>query len=350
MNELTKVESSILQECEVVIERGLSSFIDVGNALLKIRDGKLYRQYGEKVTFKTYLKDRWSLDEVRAYQLMNGAETVENLKTKQLFSFPVNEAQVRPLTTLDPEDQIKVWQEVLDVKPDGKVTAKFVEKFVDDFKHEKKMASVKQYKDTESPDWNLIVHDIRNPIELPEKLSAIITDPPYPGEYLPLWSELAQFAKMNLKEGGVLLAMSGQYYLPQVVQMLGEYLTYQWTLSCRLIGQKGNSIAAKVANNMWKPILVYRNGGVPVNIGSDEFVSPQPDKNFHDWGQSVGAYLWQVEQFTKPGDLVCDPFLGGGTTAVAAAQLKRRFFGFDINPENVTITKARLHDQEASKS
>jgi site-specific DNA-methyltransferase (adenine-specific) len=36
---------------------------------------------------------------------------------------------------------------------------------------------------------------------------------------------------------------------------------------------------------------------------------------------------------SKPGDLVIDPFLGSGTTAVVAEQLKRRWKGCDLSPE-----------------
>jgi DNA methylase len=36
-----------------------------------------------------------------------------------------------------------------------------------------------------------------------------------------------------------------------------------------------------------------------------------------------------VEIFSKPGDLMCDPFLGGGTTAIAARTLGRGFIGAD---------------------
>ena len=37
-----------------------------------------------------------------------------------------------------------------------------------------------------------------------------------------------------------------------------------------------------------------------------------------------------VEAFSRPGDLVVDPFMGSGTTAVACAQLSRSFVGCDI--------------------
>ncbi|HZT06559.1 MAG TPA: site-specific DNA-methyltransferase [Chloroflexota bacterium] len=45
---------------------------------------------------------------------------------------------------------------------------------------------------------------------------------------------------------------------------------------------------------------------------------------------------------TKKGDLVLDPFVGGGTTAIAAAELGRRFVGFDISRTYVARAKERL--------
>lgn len=190
--------------------------------------------------------------------------------------------------------------------------------------------------------WNVFAGDIHE-VELEtNSLDAIITDPPYPQDSLPLWAELGRFAKRHLKEGGVLLAMTGNLYLPQILEMLGENLTYQWQLACELPGQHSEVHAAWVNNQMWKPVLVYRNGGKLVNIGSDLFQNDGRDKKFHEWGQGVGGYLWQIEHFTKPNDLICDPFLGGGTTAVASLKLKRRFVGFDVDPEKVAISKGRI--------
>ena len=43
---------------------------------------------------------------------------------------------------------------------------------------------------------------------------------------------------------------------------------------------------------------------------------------------------------SRPGDLVLDPFVGSGTTAVAAAALGRRFVGCELNPEYVELARA----------
>jgi site-specific DNA-methyltransferase (adenine-specific) len=49
-----------------------------------------------------------------------------------------------------------------------------------------------------------------------------------------------------------------------------------------------------------------------------------------------------LESCTEPGDLVLDPYLGSGTTAVAALKLERRTIGIDLNPRAVTIARRRL--------
>ncbi len=49
-----------------------------------------------------------------------------------------------------------------------------------------------------------------------------------------------------------------------------------------------------------------------------------------------------IGQSTKPGELVVDPFMGSGTTGVAALRLQRRFRGNDICAEAVEVARARL--------
>jgi DNA modification methylase len=52
--------------------------------------------------------------------------------------------------------------------------------------------------------------------------------------------------------------------------------------------------------------------------------------------------LYFIEHFTRPGDLVVDPFVGSGTTAVAAALVGRRFLGGDIDRAALQRTRTRL--------
>lgn len=51
---------------------------------------------------------------------------------------------------------------------------------------------------------------------------------------------------------------------------------------------------------------------------------------------------WFVRLFTQPGDIVLDPFIGSGTTAVAALQLGRQFVGIDVNEAYCDLARDRL--------
>ena len=48
-----------------------------------------------------------------------------------------------------------------------------------------------------------------------------------------------------------------------------------------------------------------------------------------------------IRLYTYVGDVVLDPFLGSGSTAVAAARNGRRYVGYDLDPEYVAIAEAR---------
>jgi site-specific DNA-methyltransferase (adenine-specific)/site-specific DNA-methyltransferase (cytosine-N4-specific) len=51
---------------------------------------------------------------------------------------------------------------------------------------------------------------------------------------------------------------------------------------------------------------------------------------------------WFIKLFTQQGDVVLDPFVGSGTTAVAAVQMGRCYAGIELNPEYVDVSLNRL--------
>lgn len=125
---LTTGEATQLAELETVIERGLKTFVEVGNALLEIRDKRLYR--AEYATFEAYCRQRWGLRQSRAYQLLDAAEVVGNLKSSTIVELPANEAQVRPLAKLTPAEQRQAWEKAVETAPNGKITAAHIEQTI----------------------------------------------------------------------------------------------------------------------------------------------------------------------------------------------------------------------------
>ena len=52
-----------------------------------------------------------------------------------------------------------------------------------------------------------------------------------------------------------------------------------------------------------------------------------------------------INLYSYKGDLILDPFLGSGTTSVAAKQLNRNYVGYEINKEYVDIANKRLETE-----
>jgi len=74
----------------------MSAFVEVGNALLEIRDACLYREKYD--TFEAYCRDRWQISKRRANRLIGSAEVVRNLGP--MGPIIISERLVRPLTNL----------------------------------------------------------------------------------------------------------------------------------------------------------------------------------------------------------------------------------------------------------
>ncbi len=56
-----------------------------------------------------------------------------------------------------------------------------------------------------------------------------------------------------------------------------------------------------------------------------------------------------IRDFSKPGELACDPFAGLGTTLVAAAQTQRRGLGFEIDQRRVLLARERLESHRSQE-
>ncbi len=94
-SELVAVEVACLTNLEEVIERGLHTFVEVGEALREIRDRRLYRQTHS--TFKAYCDERWGFSDSRGRQLIAAAKTVTDVTVAGLPA-PRTEGEARRLS------------------------------------------------------------------------------------------------------------------------------------------------------------------------------------------------------------------------------------------------------------
>lgn len=117
------------------VKRGLTTFVEVGAALLEIRDAKLYRERCS--TFEAFVQVEFGLSRASAYRQIAAAEVVSEMS--QIETKPTNADQAIALGALPPEERPKAWTEaVKDAAEAGvKVTAAAVRKAVNRVKHPK---------------------------------------------------------------------------------------------------------------------------------------------------------------------------------------------------------------------
>lgn len=74
--------------------------------------------------------------------------------------------------------------------------------------------------------------------------------------------------------------------------------------------------------------------GATRECGSIEHPCPKP----------LSLMRWLIEKASRDGELVADPYMGSGTTGVAAVKLGRRFIGIEKEPAYFEIAKRRIMD------
>ena len=179
----------------------------------------------------------------------------------------------------------------------------------------------------------------------PESIDAIVTDPPYGKEALPLYEALAKTGARVLKDGGHLFVMTGSYHLPEIMARISKHLTYHWTIALVMRHHVNAVSYPRKVIIMWKPILWFTKGKAKFHTGAmafDIIHDSGANKAYHRWGQSSASFLHLIEYYTNLGDTVLDPMVGGGEVGVAALQSGRNFIGMDIDPAAIATTTKRL--------
>jgi len=240
-------------------------------------------------------------------------------KTKRTFHKWAKESDI-------PEEKVLEYEGQCNEKEEELTTAGLLKYVKINRKEEENKSDIQTDIIIKKGDFKEVLSDVYN-------IDAIITDPPYPKEYIQCWSDLSLYAKNHLKEDGFLVAYSGQYNLPEVINRLSEHLTYVWTFC---LYHSGKCQLVNGVNIMcgWKPILIYSKGRKKMRFSAyDVTISESREKENHKWQQSKTGVKSLIETFSKPGELIVDPFAGSGTFLKVANELNRNSIGADLNDQ-----------------
>lgn len=192
---------------------------------------------------------------------------------------------------------------------------------------------------------------------LPDKsIDLILTDPPY-GKKADKGTNGFGAAKNRRYAGGWDKEAPPQQVFNEIFRVAKNLIIFGGnyfgnmlpTSNCWIFWDKKGDIAFQ--NPFADGELIYTTFKKPVKkivFRQQGFITDSKDKRYHPTQKPTELVQMLIEQFTEPGQIVCDPFLGSGTTAVAAVKTGRHYIGYEINPDYFQICCDRLDDVEES--
>lgn len=97
-----------------------------------------------------------------------------------------------------------------------------------------------------------------------------------------------------------------------------------------------------------EPIVVYPK--VRFGRGPQDFTAYNGDNEFHPTQKPLPVMQWLVDGCSAAGETILDPFMGSGTTGVAAVQMGRQFIGIERDPTFFAIACQRITDAQRQGS
>jgi ParB-like chromosome segregation protein Spo0J len=197
--------------------------------------------------------------------------------------------------------------------------------------------------------WELRTGDFRDVLAdlADQSVDAVVTDPPYNNEGVPLYEPLGAFALRVLKPGRLAVVYAGHLQLDREMELLTRGgLTYMWH-GANVLSGLHTRVRVRMVFGQHRSVLLYSAGSYQPHSWLNDVVfaegrgGPQ-ERPLHPWQQALEPVRHWVRQVSEPGELIVDPFIGSGTTAVAAVMEGRRFIGCDIDPGCVETTRRRL--------
>ena len=124
-------------------------------------------------------------------------------------------------------------------------------------------------------------------------------------------------------------------------------------LSCRYFTHATETILWAAKNKKSRHKFHYRlmkelNGGKQMKSVWSIYPPEKSEKRFgkHPTQKPVALLERILQASSDPGDWVLDPFMGAGTTALAALRLKRCFRGFELDPKWIQVAMDRIKEEQ----
>lgn len=208
----------------------------------------------------------------------------------------------------------------------------------------------------------LILGDCREILPGLSKVDAVVTDPPYGIGFSYESYEDSRENLINLISNFVpiCLGKSTRMAIMCGVSQIHLYPEPVWT--CCITWNTTGSYG-KCGYTQWMPVLFYGEdlagfGNIEGLVTkSDVFrisggagVGFQREKNDHPCPKPENMMKWAVARFSGKGETALDPFMGSGTTGVAAVQMERNFIGIEHEPKYFDIACKRIEDAQRQGS
>lgn len=173
----------------------------------------------------------------------------------------------------------------------------------------------------------------------------VFTDPPYHDKHVERFVELGQFAIKHLDEGRFLCTYTGKLRMADCINaVMRAGLEWVWIFSVYHPFSKEKHLGGvyNIAEN-WRPVLVFRKPGpVWTPTFQQDVVRGERSKSHHDWSQDEQTPEQLIQAYSAPGEVVLDPFCGGGTTPLVAKRVGRKCFACDVDVAAVAMSTERL--------
>lgn len=151
-----------------------------------------------------------------------------------------------------------------------------------------------------------------------------------------------------LKEGGHCYIMTNHVNL---INMLNSFTHAGFHFIKSLIWKKDNKIMGGFYMSQFEYILFFRKGvGIQINNCGTSDILEVPNvkhkdidgNNLHDTEKPVELMQILVENSSNPNEVVLDPFMGIGSTGIAALQTGRSFIGAELDKHYFDVAEQRL--------